>query len=353
MFKRIAHIIVIVMLLSGITPVTAQVAMPDTVCVGTTRVYRVNTPATPSTYTWKVDGIVQSSVSNQLNITWTTPGIFLLTVQEHSTTGCDGDIRSGLVYVNAPPVPHAGADTILCFGTTARLAGSGGLLYQWSPSIYLSNPGIANPVLSIPVPGTYQYILDVSSNGCKSVVSDTVLITMLSPAKVFAGNDTAIAVNQLLQLNAIDITNSGFNSYTWSPAFSLTNSLIKNPVASPDRTITYIVTARNSFGCIAKDDITVKVFQKADLYVPTGFTPNGDGLNDFAVVIPAGIRELKYFSIFNRWGELVFTTKDASKGWNGTFRGQQQDGNVFVWTAEAIDYNGNIIRKKGTVTLIR
>jgi gliding motility-associated-like protein len=117
--------------------------------------------------------------------------------------------------------------------------------------------------------------------------------------------------------------------------------------------ITYIVTARNADGCIAKDDINVKVFLKPEIYVPTAFTPNGDGLNDFAVVIPVGIKELKYFSIYSRWGELVFRTSDASKGWNGIYKGQQQDGNVFVWEVEAIDYKGNIIRRKGTIVLIR
>jgi gliding motility-associated-like protein len=264
-----------------------------------------------------------------------------------------------LVYVNLPSVAHAGTDAVICFGNSIRLNGSGGAFYQWSPSTWLSNPAIANPIVSIPVAGTYNYILNVTTNnGCKSLKSDTVSITILPQVKVFAGRDTSISINQPLQLNAIDINNSGFINYTWSPAFGLNSSSVKNPVATYNNVlgnngITYIVTARTVDGCMAKDDITVKVFLKPEIYVPTGFTPNGDGLNDFAVVIPVGIKEFKYFSIYNRWGELVFRTTQSSAGWNGIYKGQLQDGNAFVWEAEGIDYNGNIIMRKGTVVLIR
>lgn len=343
------------MLLFSFTEAAAQIAMPDTVCIGTSRIYKVNDAATPSTYTWKIDGVTQPVTKNEISITWNTAGTFLLTVQEHSNNGCDGDIRSGLVNVIPLPVANAGPDAIICFGNTFRLNGSGGSLYQWSPSTYLSNPAIQNPLVSIPVAGTYKYILSVSTNGCTSLKADTVSVTMLPPVNVFAGRDTFVTVNQPLQLNAADINNSGFTNYIWSPSFGLNNPVIKNPVAVLNTlgTTSYIVTARTADGCEDRDDIKITVFAKADLYVPTAFTPNGDGLNDFAVVIPVGIKELKYFSIFNRWGELVFSTKNSLIGWNGIYKGKEQDGNVFVWSAEAIDYNGNIIRKKGTVTLIR
>ncbi len=355
MIKRIQHISVWLMLFFSFTKAAAQIAMPDTVCIGTSRIYKVNDAATPSTYTWKIDGVTQPGTKNEINITWNTAGTFLLTVQEHSNNGCDGDIRSGLVYVIPLPVANAGPDAIICFGNTLRLNGSGGSLYQWSPSTYLSNPAIPNPIVSIPVAGTYKYILSVSTNGCASLKKDTVSVTILPPVNVFAGRDTFVTVNQPLQLNAADINSSGFTTYTWSPSFGLNNPVIKNPIAVLNNlgTTSYIVTARTVDGCEDKDDIKITVFAKADLYVPTAFTPNGDGLNDFAVVIPVGIRELKYFSIFNRWGELVFSTKNPSIGWNGTYKGKEQDGNVFVWSAEGIDYNGNTIRKKGTVTLIR
>jgi gliding motility-associated-like protein len=342
------------MLLFSIRQANAQVAMPDTVCTGTTRLYQVNNPTVLSTYTWKIDGVTQTATRNEINITWNTPGIFQLTVQEHATSGCDGDIRSGLVYVNPPPVANAGPDAVICYGASFRLTGSGGTSYQWSPPSYLSNPAISNPQVVIPLAGTYQYVLQVSNGiGCKSQNGDTVLITMLPPAKIFAGRDTSIVTNQPLQLNAVDVSNSGFINFTWSPSFGLNNAGVKNPIAILNRDITYIVTARTTEGCLATDDIRIKVFNGPDIFVPTGFTPNGDGLNDIFKPVYIGIREVKYFTVYSRWGERVFTTTTQQAGWNGLYKAQHQDGNVFVWEVAGIDFKGNTIQKKGTVVLIR
>jgi gliding motility-associated-like protein len=354
MFKRIQHMIVLVVLLFSFTQAVAQIAMPDTVCVGTNRIYKVNDATVPSTYTWKIDGKLQTSTRNDISIAWNSPGTFQLTVQEHAAGGCDGDIRSGLVYVIPPIAANAGPDSTICFGTTIRLNGSGGIKYQWSPSTYLSNAGIADPVANIPVAGTYQYVLSVSSNNkCSSTASDTVLITMLPRAVVFAGNDTAITINQPLQLNAIDVNNSGFNSYRWTPSFGLNNGSIKNPVAILNNNISYTVTAQTANGCTAKDDIAITVFVAPEIYVPTAFSPNNDGLNDILKPILAGIKTLKYFSVYNRYGQLVYQTSQQGRGWDGMFNGKMQNTGAFVWIAEAEDYKGNILVRKGTAMLIK
>ncbi|MBN8685741.1 MAG: gliding motility-associated C-terminal domain-containing protein [Chitinophagales bacterium] len=355
MSKHIQHISAWLLGLFCFQQTMAQVAMPDTVCVGTSRIYKVNDASVPSTYTWTVNGITQPGNRHELSLTWTTAGVYQLTVQEHANNGCDGDVRTATVYVMPAPVANAGPDAILCYGKTLRLNGSGGLVYQWSPSAYLSNPSIAAPLVTLPGAGIYTYVLNVSANGCPALKPDTVRVTMLPPVRVFAGNDTLVAVNQPVQLNAQDMNNSGFTSYQWSPSVGLNNAQLKSPQAIINNlgSSTYVVTARTAEGCEAIDDIRITAFAKADLYVPTAFTPNGDGKNDNAVVIPAGIRELVFFRIYNRWGELVFMTNDASRGWNGIYKGQPQDSNVFVWEAKGVDYNGNVIFKKGTVTLIR
>lgn len=355
MSNTIRHISAWLLALFSFQQTLAQVAMPDTVCVGTSRVYKVNDASVPSTYTWTVNGIIQPGSRHEFQMTWTIAGIYQLAVQEHANNGCDGDIRTATVYVLPTPVANAGPDVILCYGKTLRLNGSGGLVYQWSPSMYLSNPSIAAPLVTLPGEGIYTYVLNVSANGCPAPKPDTVRVTMLPPVRVFAGNDTMVAVNQSVQLIAQDMTNSGFTSYQWSPSLGLNNARIRSPQAILNNlgSATYIVTARTAEGCEASDDIKLTAFGKADLYVPTAFTPNGDGKNDQAIVIPAGIRELVFFRIYNRWGELVFMTNDASRGWNGIFKGQPQDSKVFVWEAKGIDFNGNLIFKKGTVTLIR
>jgi gliding motility-associated-like protein len=107
-------------------------------------------------------------------------------------------------------------------------------------------------------------------------------------------------------------------------------------------------------GCTAEDTIHVFVYKVLpDLYVPGAFTPNGDGKNDIFRPIPIGIEKLHYFKVYNRLGQLIYSTTIQKQGWDGTFKGKPQDPGVFVWTAEAVDYLGKTVFKKGIVTLIR
>jgi gliding motility-associated-like protein len=92
---------------------------------------------------------------------------------------------------------------------------------------------------------------------------------------------------------------------------------------------------------------------KPEIYVPGAFTPNGDAVNNTLKAIVFGMKEFHYFSIYNRYGQLVFTTKDPAIGWDGKFAGVGQNTGAFAWMLEAVDFSGNIIRKKGTTTLIR
>ena len=121
-----------------------------------------------------------------------------------------------------------------------------------------------------------------------------------------------------------------------------------------DESITYIVRATNAAGCFAEDDINVNVFKTGpDIFVPSGFTPNGDGRNDVIRPILVGIKQLNYFRIYNRWGQLVFSTTQSGKGWDGRISGQEQRTDNFVYIVQGIDYTGRIVAKKGNVMLIR
>jgi gliding motility-associated-like protein len=100
--------------------------------------------------------------------------------------------------------------------------------------------------------------------------------------------------------------------------------------------------------------VLVTVFKtKPTVFVPTAFTPNNDGRNDVIRPIAVGIAQIKVFSIYNRWGQLVFTTTVNGHGWDGRIAGKPQGSGVFVWMVEAIDYLGTKFFQKGTVALIR
>ncbi|MEI6583937.1 MAG: PKD domain-containing protein [Chitinophagia bacterium] len=250
------------------------------------------------------------------------------------------------------PISNAGRDTIVCFGEKIQLKGKvTGSKYLWSPSGTLSNPAILQPI-AVTYTSTY-YVLSVSDTlGCKKTVSDTVLVTVALPVKAFAGNDTAILVNQPLQLSA-----TGGTLYSWSPELGLSNPAIANPIAliqDPIDSIRYRVKISVPGGCSNTDDILVKIFNTGpDIFIPSAFTPNQDGLNDILKPFPVGIQQFLYFSVYNRWGQVMYTSKEINKGWDGKFGGLPQPSGTYVFSAEGIDYLGKRILKKGTTVLIR
>ena len=95
------------------------------------------------------------------------------------------------------------------------------------------------------------------------------------------------------------------------------------------------------------------MYKGPDIYMPTGFTPNGDGRNDRFKPFPVGIKQLNYFKIFNRWGQLLYSTTTLHTGWDGRFGGNFQPNAVYVWMVQGITKENKVITKKGTVSLIR
>ena len=251
------------------------------------------------------------------------------------------------------PIANAGPDTTICYNTPGFLHGShDGSSFSWSPTNSLINSNTLNPI-AYPSQLSTEYILSSLDNlGCPKPGRDTVLITMLPKINAYAGNDTMVVITQPLQLNA-----EGGATYQWLPSTGLNNSSIKNPIGvygAEIDTVRYTVLVFNAAGCVDSAFVTVKVFKTNPyVFVPTGFTPNGDGLNDVVRPIAVGVERINYFSIYNRWGQLLFKTTVNGHGWDGKIGGVLQGSNVYVWMVNAVDYLGKPIFLKGTVTLIR
>jgi gliding motility-associated-like protein len=247
------------------------------------------------------------------------------------------------------PAANAGPDATICVGKSAQLMASGGSSYSWSPAAFLSNRLIPNPV-SISPSANIKYVVTVTDTlGCPKPVKDT-MIVFVAKIKADAGpRDTSVVLDQPLQLQATGSTN-----YLWSPAQWLSNTGIANPVSLPQADIEYIVKVSNDAGCFDYDSIRVHLFKlDAGMYFPSAFTPNGDGINDYFHPIIIGMKSLDLFRVYNRWGQLLYSGKDAVKGWDGTLGGRSQEAATYVWYAEGTDYKNNKISKKGTVVLIR
>jgi len=250
------------------------------------------------------------------------------------------------------PISNAGPDTTICYNTAAQLqAGIVGSAFTWAPGGSLNNPSILNPV-AIPS-RTTGYILTVTDTlGCPKPARDTVIVTVLPKVNAFAGNDTAVVVGQPLHFHA-----TGGINYLWSPPFALNNFTIADPVAVYDGSIDsirYSLQVSDEQNCVDSAFVTVKIFKtNPQIFVPTAFTPNDDGVNDLFRPIGVGIKNIEYFRVFNRWGQMVFSTTINGKGWDGKIGGKLQSTNTFVWVVKGIDYLDKSFFKKGTVTLIR
>lgn len=251
------------------------------------------------------------------------------------------------------PVANAGADQTICYNTTTVLNGTvDGISWSWSPAAFLDNAAILNPIAH--PPRTTDFVLTTFDNkGCPKPGRDTMQVIVLPKMNVSAGADTAVVINQPLQLNA-----TGGASYLWSPPDYLSATNIPNPVAlfttvSEER-IQYKVIGFNEEGCKDSAYIVIRVFKTVPtVFVPTAFTPNNDGRNDLLRPIAVGMKSIEYFSIFNRWGQLIFNTRVNGHGWDGKINGQPQTTSTYVWMVKATDYTGKAYFLKGSVTLIR
>ncbi len=303
------------------------------------------------TYSWTNGSApLSSTVSDSTSrISGLIPGTYYVTVTENN--GC---VDTAIVTVKNSPVLifSVGPNASICPGDTARLLASGAIGYNWTPALGLSSPIVSTP-LAFPA-ATTRYQVTGTAGSCTG--TDSILVTVYNPPKAITGKDTVIVSGTSVTLSA-----SGGSGYLWTTSSSqasssLSSSNTSGPVASPTVTTTYIVVVTDSNGCKALDSVTV--FVDNDLcsanavYLPSAFSPNGDGENDLLYVRGICIQDLT-FIVFDRWGEKVFETTSLNTPWDGTFRGQKLNQAVFAWSLSATLYNGATISKKGNVTLLR
>jgi len=260
-------------------------------------------------------------------------------------------IKEDQKVVKVVPYPDAVIDPPLasiCYGDSIQLSASGGSSYQWSPARGLSNPA-TNQLVASPVKTTTYTLTVTDTLGCPKPVDTQLQLVVVPPIQAFAGNDTIITTGQSFQLHA-----TGGDLYRWSPSDGLSDPTIPNPTVNGDKDIVYALKVSvEPEGCFGYDSISVRYIKGPDAYVPTAFTPNGDGQNDVFRPIPVGITDIKYFRVYNRWGQLVYKTSSYMKGWDGTYKGKPAEQGTYVWMLKAEDFNGDPIVKKGAVTLIR
>ncbi|MEN9569504.1 MAG: hypothetical protein RL172_735 [Bacteroidota bacterium] len=362
-------------LVSPDVPTTYKVSLTDRFgCISTDSVFVdvklfVTIDAGRDTTICRTDAVTFNTISDALTYQWSpantlndasakypvaTPAADITTYYVVGNIGKCQSRDSVKIRTVPYPVANAGADARVCYKETVQLSASGGSRYSWSPAVFLSSSSVANPFVNSPTASTTYTVTVTDVLGCPKPVTDEVVVTVRQPVLPSVGfSDTSIVLGETIQLTVTGV--EGAANYQWTPALGLSNATIANPLASPEDSTQYrLLVTTTPEGCTGRDTVTIRVYKVApSFYVPTAFTPNNDGLNDDLKPIILGMRSIRYFRVYNRMGQLLFSTSERNKGWDGTFKGMPQDPAAYVWMAEGVTYKGDVIVRKGTALLIR
>ena len=198
------------------------------------------------------------------------------------------------------------------------------------------------------------YWAELKQNGCTDTSRSFRVYTSGVPNAVFE-TDKLLCVGKPVSFNnKTTIAGNEQLNYEWefSDGVILNGRNITRTFTTPGN-YSLMLSATSPGGCFDEYRGEITITEDCGAYIPTGFTPNGDGLNDFLIPLLSGVKTFKRFSIFNRYGNLIYNTSKAGEGWDGRYKGMHQPTGVFVWVLEYINKNDETISMRGIVTLIR
>jgi gliding motility-associated-like protein len=238
----------------------------------------------------------------------------------------------------------AGNDTTICPGNTATLWAQGGLAYYWWPSIGLStfNTSLVNASPLVP---TMYYVIGTDNFGCTAV--DSVFVDLFPQAILIASPDVYAFFGDEVELSA---STSTVGTIVWTPTEFLSCVACPTTIANPDQDYTYVASYVDINGCSSSD--TVRIYYDPILYVPNTFTPNADENNQVFRAYGGNIKSFE-MTIYNRWGELVFTGDDLSDFWDGSYNDYPCQDGTYTWKVKLVDLKDEEHLYVGHVNLIR
>jgi gliding motility-associated-like protein len=266
--------------------------------VGGTVTISVNGGTVPYTYAWS-NGV---TTQNQVNV---MPGSYTVTVTD--ANGCT--LEGTYVISNESDLELHTGPTIICAGdfTTLWVDSIAGATYQWYFNSVALNGATSNS-FTTPAAG-YYYV--TATTICGTFASDSVEIQVKSVDNATISNNQIICPPEMVQLHA-----SGGMTYSWTPTSFMVNPQSANPVVAPIVTTVYTVEVTNEWNC--KTNLSVTVAVACDtLFVPNGFSPNDDGVNDGFVIDNIDKYPGNKLWVYNRWGNLVYKAKDYNNTWDG------------------------------------
>ncbi|MBL7717236.1 MAG: choice-of-anchor L domain-containing protein [Flavipsychrobacter sp.] len=316
-----------------------------------------------STYQWSPstflsnDQVMEPTYYTTIN-EYRTYTYTLITTNEY---GCHDTDQINITSLVLPDV-NIMDDTALCLHEPTQIHMvvkplDGQFTYNWTPTTNLGDPTVKEPYFFNSFNtdhADYTLYVEVTEvvGGCRNV--DSVHIHTYPHVFLTAIDDQLIHYNDKVQLDANNALGHT-TYYAWTPPAALNDPNIKSPVAHVTDPVLYTVYGINEWGCRDTADVKINVDYTMDEFVPSVFSPNGDGKNDVFRVLNLKNQRLIEFRVFNRWGKEVYNSPDPTRGWDGTYNGEPQDPGVYnyVIRINLPGPGGDQRTYTGNVTLIR
>lgn len=311
-----------------------------------------NVPAGTLQYLWNLG---DATTLNTTDVThnYTASGNYTVKLLVEGLGGCKDSISRDVVIIPTPsadftlqpvcenlPVP-------LLNNTFNNTASTINYLWDFGNG---HTENIKTPVYSYPLAGTYTIKLTVSTAQCP-VAFNTKAINVIIEGKLqgiaYPDKDAAFNFAEPLQARTIGTI------VTWTPATNLNNRFSFTPTFKGLTQQLYTIEIKTAAGCITVDTQLVKTHKKIEIYVPTVFTPNSNGLNDRLRPVLIGFIKVNYFRVYNRWGQLLFSMNSDEPGWDGKINNIPADMQTVVWMIEAVDVDGKMHQRQGTTILMK
>jgi gliding motility-associated-like protein len=308
-------------------------------------------------YQWTTSNGNISGTPNTLNTSVTQVGIYTLEIT-NTINGCttsesitvdinDNILASADILINQPP----------CFGDQGSII-INNIVGGTTPYMYSidNQPFTSSPDFNSLDPGNYNILIE-DAQGCQ--YSEEITILDVPELIVELPESVTIRLGENYELlPQINYPSNTIDTLYWSGSDSLDCLNCLNPTATPTNTSSYTLTVISLNGCKATTNILVNVEKPRNVFIPNIFTPNGDGFNDIFYINTDNlmVKQVNKFQIFTRWGELVFTDQGfqpntSDHGWDGFFKGEKLNPNVFVYYAEIEFIDGFVKVYKGDITL--
>lgn len=295
-------------------------------------------------YIWSPpSGLSSTNTSSVLASPLVNTNYTVIGFNQSGTVVCTEQMSYSVIVVPIA-VPIISNSLAICMGEKTTLTAFGGNTIVWTPTVGLNN-NLGSAVVASPTASTLYYA-NVSNDGFCGA-SKSVFIQVNPVPIVRAGRDTTINMDQPMFLSA-----SGTGTMTWIDGEEIACRDCPNSQVFAKHRSCYVIETVNDYGCKAKDDMCIDVTKDFGIYIPNVFSPNGDGMNDVFLALGYNISDFN-IEIFDRWGENIFSSKDITIGWKGTFKNAPCENSVYVYKVTYKGLDGIKYTKTGHVTLNR